>query len=162
MKTIKEVYAESLEKISKQNVVSDIANEIQLVAQALRDNDLQNWSPDQLSRALTKIAVLRVNLGSEMADAMAYYDFSYTGRKIRYASEWKPTKSELNQTIKATIQDIDSKIITNMADEMNEEIQSKHYAEKLKIIYDASETLITALQSRINVLKQERIEARNG
>jgi hypothetical protein len=161
MKTITEVYQESLDKINKEPVVTAIGKEIQIVTEALTKTELQNWSPDQLSRALSKLAVLRVNLGAEMADAIAYYDLSYIHRKITYASEWKPTKDKLNKTIqKATIQDIDSVIQEKMADVNYQELQNKHYAERLRILYDATETLITALQSRIGVLKQERNEAR--
>jgi hypothetical protein len=162
MKTIKEVYQESLDRINKEPVVTEIAGEIKKITEALNKTELQNWSADQLSRALTKLALLRVNLGVEMADAVAYYDLSYLHRKVTYASEWKPTKDKLNKVLnKATIQDIDSVIQEKIAPENQEEIKQKHYAETLRILYDSTETLITALQSRLGVLKQERAEARH-
>ncbi len=161
MKTIDEVYQESLETINKAAVINTIAKEIQNVTDALTKAELKNWSADQISRAITTLAILRVNLGAEMADAGSYYDFAYLHRKIRYASEWKPTKDQLNKVLqRATVQDIDSAITEKIAEDSEAEIKAKHYADKLKIIYDASETLITALQSRLGVLKQERAESR--
>lgn len=164
MKTVQEVYKESIERINKEPVITGIAGEIKRITEAMEKVELQNWSPDQLSRALTKLAVLRVNLGQEMADAVTYYDLSYLHRKIKYASEWKPTKDQLNKVLnKATIQDIDSVIVEKIAPDSQDEIKQKHYAETLRILYDSTETLITALQSRIGVLKQERQESRfNG
>jgi len=97
-----------------------------------------------------------------MANAVAYYDISYTYRKMRYASEWKPTKAALSMELKrATIQDIDSEILANIAQEQEDELKNKHYAEQLRTLYDSTETLITAMQSRLGVLKQERYETRH-
>lgn len=161
MKTVKEIYQESLDQINEAGTINEITSSIQEVTTALHNNELARWTPDELSRAIGKIAVLRVNLGACLADAVAYYDISYMHRKLRYASEWQPTKNALNQELKrATVQDIDSDIMGTLAEEYQEEIKNKHYAEKLRLIYDATETLITALQSRLNVLKQERAETR--
>lgn len=163
MKTIKEIYDENLKTINEMPVITGIAAEIKKITEALATTDLAGWTPDQLSRALTKLAVYRVNLGAEMADAVAYFDVSYTHRKLTYANEWKPAKEKLNAVLqRATVQDIDSYILGKLADEYQAEIKQKHYAEKLRILYDATETLITALQSRLGVLKQERIEAQHG
>jgi hypothetical protein len=161
MKTLDETYQDSLKKIEEVGTISAITKEIVRVTEALKATELKNWSPDQLSRAVTTLALLRVNLGAELADASSYYDFAYLHRKIRYASEWKPTKELLNRTMtKATVQDIDSAITEKIADVMGREIEIKHLADKLRVIYDSTETLITALQSRLGVLKQERIESR--
>jgi len=160
MKTINEIYNESLEKINKETSITGISKEIQLVATALQNKEISKWSADDLSRALTRIAVLRVNLGQEMADATAYYDISYLNRKIIYANEWSPTKSKLSDKFKPTVQDVDSKIQQKLADQQFEELQNKHFAEKLKILYDSTETLITALQSRLSTIKAERFETK--
>lgn len=163
MKTIEEVYKESLTRIGKAEPITEIAKEIKKVTDALAKNELSGWSADLLSRALTKLAILRVNLGAEMANAVTYYDLSYLNRKIRYAAEWKPTKDKLSKTLKrATIQDIDSVIQEKLADTQMDELKQKHYAETLRILYDSTGTLITSLQSRLSVLKQERKESRYG
>ncbi len=163
MKTIEEVYKESLDRIDKAEPITEIAKEIKKVTDALAKHELSGWSADLLSRAFTKIAILRVNLGAEMANAVTYYDLSYLNRKIKYAAEWKPTKERLNKVMKrATIQDIDSEIQEKLADIQLAELKQKHYAETLRILYDSTETLITTLQSRLSVLKQERKEARYG
>lgn len=161
MKTLDEAYQDSLKKIDEIGVINEITKEIARITDALKMTELKNWSPDQLSRAITTLAVLRVNLGAQMADASSYYDFAYLSRKIRYASEWKPTKTHLNEIMtRATVQDVDSEITNKIADDQYREIELKHLADKLKVIYDSTETLITALQSRLNVLKAERIESR--
>ena len=163
MKTVEQLYKESIKKINVVSVITEVTKHIKKITDALGKTELKNWSADELSRALTTLAVLRVNLGAEMANAIAYYDFSYLRRKITYASSWKPTKDKLNKILqRATIQDIDSTIQEKMADDYVAELEHKHYAEQLKVLYSSTETLITALQSRLGVLKQERAEARHG
>lgn len=162
MKTVDQVYNESLEQIEQIEALTQVCGEILKMTEAMRKREIKEWSGDELSRALSKMSVLRVNLGQELADAMAFYDISYLTRKMRYASEWKPTKDELSKKLKrATIQDIDSTVLEKIAEDYEQEIKSKHRAEKLRILYDSTETLITAMQSRLNTLKAERIEARN-
>ena len=162
MKTADQLYNESLERINTVDAITQISKKILEVTNALYQNELKNWDGDKLSRAITSLAVLRVNLGQEMANAVAYYDISYTYRKMRYASEWKPTKAALNMELKrATIQDIDSEIMQNIATEQEAELKNKHYAEQLRTLYESTETLITALQSRLGILKQERYETRH-
>ena len=163
MKTVEQLYKESIKKINVVSVITEVTKHIKKITDALEKTELKNWNADELSRALTTLAVLRVNLGAEMANAIAYYDFSYLRRKITYVSSWKPTKDKLNKILqRATIQDIDSTIQEKMADDYVAELEHKHYAEQLKVLYSSTETLITALQSRLGVLKQERAEARHG
>ena len=162
MKKPDELYNESLARIQGVDAITEVSKKILEITNALYQNELKDWDGDKLSRAITSLAVLRVNLGKEMANAVAYYDISYTYRKMRYASEWKPTKAALSMELKrATIQDIDSEILANIAQEQEDELKNKHYAEQLRTLYDSTETLITAMQSRLGVLKQERYETRH-
>jgi len=161
MKKPEEMYNESIETISAIEILGEVSGKIKEITDALYSKDLQNWTGDQLSRAIASLAVLRVNLGVDLADAIAYYDMSYMYRKVRYANEWKPTKDALNKKLKrATIQDIDSEIMEKLEDDLTEEQKKKHYSERMRILYDSTETLITALQSRLSILKAERYESR--
>ncbi len=162
MKTVDQVYQESLERIKSVDVISEISSKIMELTNALYQSELREWNGDQVSRAITSLSVLRVNLGREMADAVAYFDISYLHRKISYANEWKPTKAELSKTMaKATVQDVESEVMIKIAEEYENELKNKHYAEQLRILYDSTETLVTALQSRLGVLKAEQFESRN-
>lgn len=159
--SLEDLYQQSLEKINNAEAITEISEEIQKITDALASAKLQDWSADMISRAITKLAVYRVNLGIEMADSVMKYDYSYLNRKMRYASEWKPSKDKLNKTMKrATIQDIDSVIMRKIQEDQIIELNNKFIAERLKVLYDSTETLITALQSRLNVIKAERQEAR--
>lgn len=162
MKTVEEIYNDSLNQINTIEVLTEVTGRIKEITTALYNKDLQNWTGDQISRAITSLAVLRVNLGIELADAIAHYDMSYMYRKVKYANEWKPTKDSLNKKLtRATIQDIDSEIMGKLEEDLVGEQQRKHYSERMRILYDATETLITALQSRLSILKQERYESRS-
>lgn len=159
MKTVEEMFKESAERIEKADAISEITSKIKEITTALYTKELGNWNGDQISRAIASLAILRVNLGLEVADSVAYYDMSYLRRKVRYANEWKPTKDALNKKLqKATVADIDSEIMAKLEEDMTAEVQNKHYSEQMKILYDSTETLITALQSRLSILKQERRE----
>jgi len=162
MKTVEEIYNDSLNQINTIEVLTEVTGRIKEITTALYNKDLQNWTGDQISRAITSLAVLRVNLGIELADAIAHYDMSYMYRKVRYANEWKPTKDALNKKLtRATIQDIDSDIMEKLEEDLVNEQQRKHYSERMRILYDSTETLITALQSRLSILKQERYKSRS-
>lgn len=162
MKTVNEIYQESLQRINSADVITKISEEIKKITDALYNTELRDWSGDEISRAISSLAVLRVNLGREMADAVSYFDISYLHRKISYANEWKPTKAELNKVMtKATVQDVDSEVMIKISEEYENELKNKHYAEQLRILYDSTETLITALQSRLGVLKAEKYESRH-
>ena len=162
MKTVNEVYTDSLKKISRSDVFTEITEKITEITEALYKKELSDWTGEQISRAVMALSILRVNLGREMVDSVAYFDMSYLHRKLTYANEWKPTKDEMNKKMtRATVQDIDSEIMGKIADEYENELKNKHYAEQLRIIYDSTETLITALQSRLGVMKQEMFESRN-
>ena len=154
-----EMYQQSIERIEDFDFYNEIVLQIQKITTALRKKEIKDWSGDELSRALSNLAILRVNLGGELSDATAKYDFSYLHRKIRYANEWKPSKDRLNSTIgKVTVADTENHVMQKIAEDQKQEIENKHYADKLKILYDSTETLITALQSRLGVLRQERRE----
>jgi len=160
MKTINEVYEDSIDRISKVDLLNEVSSKIFEITNALYKKELGKWSGDELSRAVLSLAVLRVRLGETMVNAVAYYDISYMHRKMRYANEWQPTKSHLNNVLnKATVQDVDNAIIKKLEDNLEEEVKYKHYAEQLRTLYDSTETLITALQTRLGVLKQERAES---
>jgi hypothetical protein len=157
--TNNQLYEQSAKRIKSFDFFNEIVLEIQKITGALTSREIGKWSGDELSRAISKLAVLRVNLGQEMADATAKYDFSYLSRKLRYASEWKPTKESLNATLnKVTVGDIENEVTKKIADVQAAEIENKHYADQLKTLYDSTETLITALQSRLGLLKQEMKE----
>jgi hypothetical protein len=163
MKTVDQIYNESVEKIQSVAAITEVSNKIQEITNALYQGELKDWNGDRISRAIASLAVLRVNLGREMTDAVAYFDISYLHRKISYANEWKPTKAELNAKMtKATVQDVDSEVMIKIAEEYENELKNKHYAEQLRILYDSTETLITALQSRLGVLKAEQYEMRSA
>lgn len=159
MKTVEELFSEALGEINGVEAMNEIALEIKKVTEALAKHELEKWSAEMLSRALTKISILRVNLGAEMADAIAMYDYAYLNRKVRYASEWNPTKQRLSKDLKRpTVQDIDSEIMMKLYDDHRRELFKKQYSERLKILYDSTETLITSLQTRIKVIENERRE----
>ncbi len=150
------MYEKSIENINQSTIQIEIVEQIRLVTDALITKKLGSWTGDEISRALSTLAVLRVNLGEEMANAVAKYDFSYLHRKIRYASEWKSNKVKLNKTMeKATVGDIEAETQQGILDELRLENENKHYGERLRILYDSTGTLISALQSRLNVLKTE-------
>lgn len=154
-----ELYEQSVKRIQSFDFFNEVVLEIQKITDALTSREIGKWSGDELSRAISKLAILRVNLGQEMSDATAKYDFSYLSRKIKYAKEWKPTKEKLNaQLNKVTVSDIENEIVNKISDIQSAEIENKHYADQLKTIYDSTETLITALQSRLGFLKQEMRE----
>lgn len=162
MKTPNELYQESLKEIEMVEVINEVSLKIKEITDALKKRELANWTGDQISRAVASLAVLRVNLGTEVANSVAFYDMAYLSRKLKYANEWKPTKDAINKRInKATVADIDSEIMQKLEGDIEAELKGKHYAGQLKILYDSTETLITSLQSRLSILKQERYETRH-
>lgn len=162
MKTADQMYQDSLTSINATDVFNESVSQIKEISSYMIDKEINKWTADELSRSLSKLAVLRVNLGEAMVNAMAKYDFSYLHRKLRYASEWKPTKEALNAKLNKVVNaDIESKLEQKIAEDREREISDKHMGEQLRILYDSTGTLITALQSRLGVLKRELTETKH-
>ena len=157
MKT-EELLNNSLRKIQETTVHEEVYETIRQVTDALARKQF-DFTGDDISRAIAKLSVLRVNLGEAMVDAIAKYDFSYLNRKIQYANEWQTQKVELNKKIdKLTNPDVEAEVQEQIKELLIEEIENKHYGERLRILYDSTSLMISALQSRLNVIKQEKVE----
>jgi len=138
-------------------MINEIKEEILKISKYIEDNNINNLTGDEISRAVTRLAVLRVNLGQEFAQATGDYDFSYIARKIEYASQYNRFKAEATE--KLTQKDLDSATIVSIGDMMKKEADNKFISDSLKILYDSSGTLISTLQTRLKVLENERREA---
>lgn len=135
---------------------SEIAKEIFKITDWFSTKEIKEISGEDLSRAIFRLSVLRVNLGQELAVAVGDYDLAYLSRKVQYAVEWNRQKDELTQ--KLTVRDMDSNALLAIREEQEKELEFKRYADNLKFLYDSSGTLITTIQSRLRQLDNDKKE----
>lgn len=134
--------------------MDEIAQKIIEITQDIQSRKIQDLTGDQVSWYITKLAILRVNLGIELAQAVNDYDLSYIGRKINYAKEYTRFKNTVEE--KLTQKDLDTATIMTIGDLMKQEMELKKAADSLRLLYETSQILISSLQSRLRVLTQER------
>ena len=141
----------SIEEVQKTQEIIDFLNE------RLTADKYSTLSADWLSRAAMKLSVLNINIGTMASEAMMAANMSYAFRKFQYAKEWNPTKKRLNELSKATIQDIDSDIISrNWANEKIE-LENKAFADRLVILNKGIDSLLLAIGHRLKMLNQEKM-----
>lgn len=143
----------------KFNEIDEVRNEILKITDWLKNHDLDKLSGSDITRAITRLSILRVNLSQALAEAIGDYDLSYVSRKIQYAKEYNNFKSRTDE--KLTQKDLDSMTLDKIAMTLEREIENKRYSDGLKFLYDSSSTLIMALQSKLKLLINEKSEVRN-
>ena len=131
----------------------EIVKEINQIVDTLREREINQWTPDQLSRSATKLSLLLVNLGQYVAEASLEANSSYAYRKFKFATEYKKIRQVLDNKVK----DSELQAQENIQNEVAEEITAQYYADLLKTLYDDTSRLVMVIQSRLRQLNSESI-----
>ncbi len=111
--------------------------------------DTRNVNPDELSRAIVKLNSLLCYVGTRVAELRKAYELSYWERKRQYAYLKALAEGNLAQKEKEASEGID--------DYRQDEIAKQYEYEYLKNIREDYKGYAMALQSRLNVLREERM-----
>jgi len=108
---------------------------------------------DELATKQDELAGLNALLGSYASQAYREADFAYIDRKIAFANQWNPTKQAMIQSMdtKPTVQDIETGVTKKIEDQMREEIEKKHEADGMKILWDSTQQVLNSWASTIRV-----------
>lgn len=156
--TPEEQFDISAKKI-EQNALGEVSREINEIVKYLASHKEFDFTADQISRAMNKLAVLRAGLGEIASDAGILYDMTYGDRKFKRAGEWIAQKEESNKMInKLTNPDIEAIVEQKIRENVIDELEKKHFAERLKILFDSTALIVSTLQSRLSYLKSEKQE----
>jgi len=127
------------------------------IVEALNKKDIDQWSGDELSRAVVKLSLLLVNLGREVSEATLNANSAYMYRKFKFATEFKRIRQELELNIK----DSEMTALQNIKKSKEEEITSQYNADVLRSFYDDVSRLVMSLQSRLKFLRDEKVNSKD-
>ena len=119
--------------------------ELEKIRQAL---DTRNVNPDELSRAVVKMNSLLCYIGTRVAELRRSYEMSYWERKRQYIYLKALADGKLVEKEKEAMEGVDGL--------KNDEIAKQYEYEYLKNIREDYKSYTMALQSRLNVLREER------
>ena len=139
---------ETLETYRTKNTVID---ELLQIKDYIQVTNLDNISPDKLSKIALKLSVLLINLGDMTAKATLKANLHYSYRKFSHARDYK----QLRELMKTTVTDADQTAQHMNQKNITDEIQAQYEADLLKTFYDDIDRLVITIQSRMKLLDHQ-------
>lgn len=130
--------------------------EIKKIRSSLEAKEIGAWTPDQLSRAMTKLALLNMALGEMVVDAHGEMMDKETQRKVGMAQLELELSQDHSMARARTMAEAKSF-------ELREQENRAVYQYKLlQTAYRDTESLVSVLQSRLRQLGNELWEQKNN
>lgn len=134
----------------------EVAKQIKTIRKQLESREVTMWTPDQLSRAMTKLAILNMTLGEMVIDALGVYRDKETQRKVGLAQLELELSKDMSMTAARTQAQVKGL-------ELYEQENRAEYEYKLlSTLYRDTESLISVLQSRLRHLGNEQYQQQNN
>lgn len=130
--------------------------EIKKIRGSLEAKEIGAWTPDQLSRAMTKLALLNMNLGEMVVEAYGEYMDSEARRKVGMAQMELELSNDHSATRARTMTEAKS---FELRDQEN---KAQYRYKLLQTAYRDTESLVSVLQSRLRQLGNELWEQKNN
>lgn len=150
-KNIAKEASKTLDEFYKSN---PILSEVEKIVHDLSERPLDMWNPSYLTEMLAQLSILKVNLGDIVAKAMLEYNSAYAYRKYRASEAYFALKDEFK-----TVSDTDKQSVIETTGEHELQIKKNYQADRLKSYYDDISHLIMAIQSILNVRRDEMRES---
>lgn len=133
--------------------MNNTVKQVDKIVEALESRKMENWKGDEISRAISELAVLKVRLGELVADAEFMYQSAYNARKYNHADN-SLRHSQDNTISKA-------KELAELGNKENRRAESETLRDYryLRNKYEDIGTLIMTLQSRLKYLRDEKVES---
>lgn len=135
---------------------NDILGGIEEIRQKLESREIGRWTPDQLSRAMTMLAIFNMSLGELVVEAYRGMAEAESTRKVCIAQR----EAELAKTMSLS----GAKTLAEAESGELRDVENKAvYQYKLLYVRHAdTEALISVLQSRLKQLGNEVWEQKNN
>lgn len=134
----------------------EITTKIFEIRDKLAEKEVEAWTPDQLSRAMTTLALLNMSLGGMVMDLYSRWKDKEMQRKVGIAQlELDYAKSNPMTVARAKAQ-------VNGVELYAQENEAEHDHRILQALYRDTESLISVLQSRLRQLGNEQYQQKNN
>jgi hypothetical protein len=114
------------------------------------DKDL---TPDELSRCAVQMSILLIRIGGLVAELQSLANEAYIYRKFKYLWSYTSLKKDIK------VKDKENIALEDTFEHYEAELLNRFIADFFKTQYESWSRLIMNIQSRLNVLKSERINA---
>lgn len=130
----------------------EVVAEINRVLYTLKLKEVKDWDADELARAVSKLAMLNINLSEMVAEATLVANSSYAFRKFRFSKEYKALRREIDSKVK----DSELEAQELISEDVEKELVTQYQADLLKGLYDSVDKFISVVQSRLKHYGNER------
>ena len=154
MKNPKELVAQAKNRAQKFYKSNEIVREVFITLENFERREIAEWTGDELSRFITKLATLSVNLGLLVAEKTLMSNASYIYQKWKRAYEYKRIRRTVE---KISQKDADDQAMMDTVMEITQEAENRYIADVIKTLHEDISRLVMAIQSRIKVLEGEKI-----
>ena len=136
--------------------VSEVIEKQVKVVEYINNHEVSNLQGDDISRMIIVLSTNNVFLGQHIANL----DYEVTMKEAIRKGLWSDRYIELRKSeVKITQKDSEIDADQSVKEMVLEEIESKRILGKIKNLRMDCKELVSSLQSRLNQLKQERIDA---
>lgn len=123
------------------------------------------WGIEQLLSAQGRLSTLRVNLGVLASSAQGKTNFSMRYKVYQESKHWNPVKTKLEKEFdrlnkKVLKGDIEATLVEAFWETTQKEVFLQEISDRLKIIHDSTNQVLTAIRMKINYLMKEEQEAK--
>ena len=141
MKKPEELVSEAINSYAELRHKNAVLSDIYQILDAFQKKPFRDWTLDQLSRAAGELSVYLVNLGDYLADAQLEANSAYIYRKLKYASDFKKLRKELE-----TVRDAEFGASIEETAEYELQLMTQHRADLLKLLYENCNRLISVTE----------------
>lgn len=134
----------------------EITEHIMKIRDDLSKKKIEAWTPDQLSRAMTKLALLNMTLGGMVMDLYGRYKDKEMQRKVGVANLELELSKDNPMTVARTMAQVKG------VELYEQENEAEHDYKILNALYRDTESLISVLQSRLRHLGNEQYQQKNN
>lgn len=128
--------------------------------------EFDEWSVDELLSAQGRLSLLRVNLGVLASEAKSRTNYSTRYKIYQTSKEWNPIKTNLEKEFARLQQkmlkgDIESALVQAFWETTQKEVFLQEISDRLTVLYESTNQVLTAIKFKINSLMREQSETRN-
>lgn len=134
----------------------EVVDKIKEIQSKLESREVEKWTPDQLSRAMTTLALLNMTLGESVVEAYSAYRDKEMQRKVGMAQLELELSKDHPMTVartKAQVQGVEL---------VDQENRAEYEYKLVSSYHRSSENLVSVLQSRLRQLSNERYQQGNN
>lgn len=137
--------------------MDEVVQGIMKIHETLSTRKMDAWTGDELSRAMSELAMYKMSLGSYVAELERDYSNVNVARKLSFARQVKKSRD-----MKLTVGESEQLARIFNEDLYSQENEAKYNYEVVRNLYRDTNELISTFQSRLAFLRSEQFQQKDN